>query len=84
MPAPPGGGEEQPPVDQGGNDPAPVQTPPAPSAAPVVYPGYAPTGGTSEDAAGPLPLAAMGGLVLLSGAGAAAYRVGNRGARSSG
>src|SRR6185312_8820585 len=45
----------------------------APAAQPVSYPGYAPTGGTPEESSSPVPLAVLGGVVLLSGVGAAGY-----------
>lgn len=85
MPAPPGGNE--PPVSPGENTP-PTQSPApvvvaTPVAAPVTYPGYAPTGSAPEDV-DLLPLAALGGVVLLSAVGAAGYRVSSRGARSRG
>ena len=62
--------------------PAPVAPPAAPpvasaaptTAAPVAYLGYAPTGATEEEhTGGGLPVAAVGGLVLLTGAGAGTW-----------
>jgi hypothetical protein len=63
---------------------APAAAPAAAPAQPATYPGYAPTGGTPDASADPLPLAALGGLVLLSGAAAAGYRMSSYGSRSRG
>jgi hypothetical protein len=89
VPAPPAPGGNPPPPPGGHVSPgvAPPAPPPAaapPAPQPVSYPGYAPTGGTPEESASPLPLAALGGLVLLSGAVAAGYRMSSSGARSRG
>ena len=61
-------------------------TPPAaaPVAQPAGYLGYAPTGGDPEGDTNPVPLAAMGGVVLLSAVGATGCRLWTRGARSRG
>lgn len=88
MPAPP---PTTPPVSGGDHQSPPPSTPAvaAPVAAPAVqqpvsYLGYAPTGGAPAGSTSPVPLAALAGVVLLSGAGAAGYRVSTRAARSRG
>jgi len=54
-----------------------------PAARQVAYPGYAPTGGNpAQDASGPGPLAALGGVLLLGSATAAAHRRRRRAAPS--
>ncbi|MGY1615247.1 hypothetical protein ACI797_00725 [Geodermatophilus sp. SYSU D00691] len=91
--APAHGGGTPPPADGGHSAPpaakpheqapaAPVAAPVA--AAPVSYLGYAPTGGTGDEAERGGPLAALAGIVLLSGLGAAGYRVGTRGSGARG
>lgn len=52
-----------------------TQPAPAPPAQPVSYPGYAPTGAPPAHSSDGLPLAALAGIVLLSAAGAASYRM---------
>jgi hypothetical protein len=91
MPAPPtaAGSHNTPPPAAASPVAAPAAQPApaaaaAPAAQPVSYPGYAPTGGTPEESASPVPLAVLGGVVLLSGVAAAGYRVGTRAARSRG
>jgi hypothetical protein len=90
MPAPPApGSHTTPPPPAAAQPVVPAAQPAAPPAAapaaqPVSYPGYAPTGGTPEESSSPVPLAVLGGVVLLSGAGAAGHRMSSRAARSRG
>jgi hypothetical protein len=89
MPAPPtAGGSHNPPPPAASQPVVPAAHPApaaaAPAAQPVSYPGYAPTGGTPEQSSSPVPLAVLGGVVLLSGVGAAGYRMSTRAARSRG
>ena len=90
MPAPPApGSHTTPPPPAAAQPVVPAAQPAAPPAAapaaqPVSYPGYAPTGGTPEESSSPVPLAVLGGVVLLSGVGAAGYRMSSRAARSRG
>jgi hypothetical protein len=87
MPAtPPAPGSHNTPPPAAAQPVVPASQPAAPAAAapaakPASYPGYAPTGGTPEESSSPVPLA---GVVLLSGVGAAGYRMSTRGARSRG
>jgi hypothetical protein len=91
VPAPPTEGASQPPTSPGPALQPPAAAPPAPAPAPapaapqpVTYPGYAPTGGTPDVWTGPVPLAALAGVVLVSAAAAVGYRVSLRGTRSRG
>jgi hypothetical protein len=91
MPTPPpaGGSHTNPPPPAAAQPVVPAAQPAPPAAAapvaqPVSYPGYAPTGGTPEESSSPVPLAVLGGVVLLSGVGAAGYRMSSRAARSRG
>ena len=91
MPSPPPapGSHATPPPPAAAQPVVPAAHPAAPPAAapvaqPVSYPGYAPTGGTPEESSSPVPLAVLGGVVLLSGVGAAGYRMSSRAARSRG
>jgi hypothetical protein len=91
MPAPPTseGSHNPPPPPAAAQPVVPAAQPAAPPAAapaaqPVSYPGYAPTGGIPEESSSPVPLAVLGGVVLLSGVGAAGYRMSSRAARSRG
>ncbi|MGY1806037.1 hypothetical protein ACI8AF_01570 [Blastococcus sp. SYSU D00669] len=84
-PPPPDGGHSAPPPAATPHEQAPAAPAAAPvAAAPVSYLGYAPTGGTGDEAEGGVPLAALAGIVLLSGLGAAGYRVGTRGSGARG
>jgi hypothetical protein len=90
MPAtPPAPGSHNTPPPAASQPVVPAAQPAAPAAAapvaqPASYPGYAPTGGTPDESSSPVPLAVLGGVVLLSGAAAAGYRMSTRGARSRG
>jgi len=74
MPAPPTAAGNTPPSQTpAATSPQPTQPAQTPAAQPVVYPGYAPTGGARlEEASATGPLTAAGGTVLLLGAAAAA------------
>ncbi|TKJ20510.1 hypothetical protein [Blastococcus sp. CCUG 61487] len=91
VPAPPsGGGEDEPAPTPPVAGPSPQAPAPAPAPVPVehtakpgAYPGYAPTGaGVNEAADSTAPLAALGGVALLAGAGAAGYGMRRRALRT--
>lgn len=72
---PPAGGSQLPPPQQ---QPVSAPQPQAPAPAPVQpvsYPGYAPTGAPPVHPSDGAPLAALAGIVVLSAAGAASYRM---------
>lgn len=79
QPAPPtlpGSGPQPPPPPQQQPVSAPQpETPAPPPAQPVSYPGYAPTGAPPVHPSDGVPLAGLAGIVLLSAAGAASYRM---------
>jgi hypothetical protein len=70
------GGDSDPTTPVSGDAPTPAQS--------VSYPGYAPTGAGPVVPAGGVPLAALGGIVLLSGVGAGGYRMYSRAVRAHG